>query len=79
MQDKIIKLLSSDNIEDIKIGWELLTQMEPQPKGEEWYEYADILSGWYSGEKGEFTRQCLYTIFGKNYQNNPLWIKWLPK
>lgn len=42
MEDKIKKLLDSDNIEDILVGWELLKTKNIPVESEEWYPYLNI-------------------------------------
>jgi hypothetical protein len=76
MKDKILKLLLSNNMEDVLVGWQLLNSPENKPRDKEWYFWFDVIR---TKPVGEVSKDFIVEIVGENYRNSNLWIEWSPK
>lgn len=78
MRDKIKKLLLSNNLEDVMIGWELLKAKQIPHNDKRWYEYFDCFTFKhpnYNQERDNFGCKCIVEIC-PNYITNPFWLNW---
>lgn len=76
MKEKIKQLLTSDNAEDILIGWELLKANKPASE-DEWAEYIAYLHYRPDISENVDTLQCelIQEICGKNPMENSIYGK----
>lgn len=78
MDEKIKKLLSSKNEDDILIGWELLKSPENAPIGNEWHPYFDIIR---CNKNLRYNNRdiMIKEIVGTDFINNDIWLDWKPE
>lgn len=79
MNPKIIKLLSSGNIPDITIGWELLisTENEWYTKPEDWYPIFDALLVSNRSANTVHVLTLLMDRLGKRWFDSYLWKSYI--
>lgn len=77
-KDKIKKLLTSNNLEDVMIGWELLKAKEIPHNDIKWYEYLDcfvLKTSVYEEEIHRLSCKCISEICPM-YTTDPFWLGW---
>jgi len=74
---KIMKLLASLNVDDVKLGWEYLEKKGYSAESKKWWAYLDVIS--IKSDQRQPTYKLEETIINDLYPRffeNSLWKRW---